>query len=118
MVRQFYGGGFSDLCYGYNAFWRDVVPYLQGRAPGFEIETHMNIRALSAGLQVVEVPTWEAKRVFGASNLSAVRDGPRILSTVLSERRAMTRSSLLGATDAFESPSHSASCPWPSPQGG
>ncbi len=95
-VRRLYGGRFSDLCYGYNAFWRDVVPYLQGRAPGFEIETHMNVRALAAGLRVVEVPTWEAKRVHGVSNLSAVRDGFRVLNTVLSERHTMTRSSLAG----------------------
>ncbi len=93
-VRRLYGGRFSDLCYGYNAFWRDMVPYLAGEAPGFEIETHMNVRALAAGLQVVEVPTWEAKRVHGVSHLNTFRDGYRVLRTIVMERGAMSRSSL------------------------
>ena len=28
LVRLRFGGRYSDLCYGYNAFWRDVLPYL------------------------------------------------------------------------------------------
>ena len=44
-----FGGCFSDLCYGYNAFWREVLPQLALDADGFEIETMMNVRALHAG---------------------------------------------------------------------
>ncbi|MCU1455868.1 MAG: putative glycosyl transferase [Acidimicrobiales bacterium] len=94
VVRRMYGGRFSDLCYGYNAFWRDVLPYLEGRAPGFEIETHMNVRALCAGLHVVEAPSFEAERIYGTSNLRAVPDGFRVLRTIFSERRSMARSAL------------------------
>lgn len=94
VVRRTYGGRFSDLCYGYNACWRDVLPYLEGRAPGFEIETHMNIRALSAGLAVVEVPSFEAERVHGVSNLRTIRDGSRVLRTIVTERRRLARSDL------------------------
>lgn len=86
IVRRAYGGRFSDLCYGYNACWRDVLPYLEGRAPGFEIETHMNIRALSAELAVLEVPSFEAERVNGQSNLRTIRDGFRVLRTIVVER--------------------------------
>jgi len=93
-VRRTYGGRFSDLCYGYNACWRDVLPYLEGRAPGFEIETHMNIRALSAGLVVLEVPSFEAERVHGVSNLRTVRDGFRVLRTIVVERTRVARASL------------------------
>src|SRR5581483_3595287 len=54
-VRTVFGGRYSDLCYGYNAFWRRVLPMIEGDADGFEIETLMNVRALAAGMRVVEV---------------------------------------------------------------
>lgn len=56
MVRLLFGGKYTDLCYGYNAFWKDVLPKLDLDCSGFEIETMMNVRALKAGLQITEVP--------------------------------------------------------------
>ncbi|MCU1356229.1 MAG: glycosyl transferase family 2 [Acidimicrobiales bacterium] len=94
VVRQVYGGRYSDLCYGYFALWRDVLPYLEGDAPGFEVETHVSVRALAAGMQVVEVPTFEAERIHGTSNLNTFRDGARVLRTIFTERRAFARSTL------------------------
>jgi glycosyltransferase involved in cell wall biosynthesis len=99
IVRRLYGGRFSDLCYGYNALWRDVLPYLEGRAPGFEIETHMNIRALSADLAVLEVPTFEAERINGQSNLRTIRDGFRVLRTIIVEHGRMDAAALPKAGD-------------------
>jgi len=50
-VRVAFGGRYSDLCYGYNAFWRSVLPVIDGDADGFEIETFMNVRVLAAGMR-------------------------------------------------------------------
>jgi glycosyltransferase involved in cell wall biosynthesis len=77
---------FTDLCYGYNAFWRRFLPYLDIDSPGFEVETLMNIRARKARLKVEEVPSFEADRLFGESKLRAMRDGWRIVKTILRER--------------------------------
>ena len=88
---------YTDLCYGYNAFWRDVLPSLALPDPrpagatmrwgdGFEIETVLNCRVAAAGLKVREVPSVELSRIHGVSNLSAVRDGLRVLKTILTER--------------------------------
>jgi glycosyltransferase involved in cell wall biosynthesis len=82
---------FTDLCYGYNAFWRRCLPYLDIDSPGFEVETLMNIRAHKANLKVKEVPSFEAVRIFGESKLKALRDGLRILKTILRERLARAR---------------------------
>jgi glycosyltransferase involved in cell wall biosynthesis len=83
LVRLRFGGRFSDLCYGYNAFWRDALPHLRIEgATGFEIETHMNIRALQAGLAVAELPSREYARVHGVSNLRTIPDGWRVLKTI------------------------------------
>ncbi|MCU1368969.1 MAG: glycosyl transferase family 2 [Ilumatobacteraceae bacterium] len=93
-VRRVYGGRYSDLCYGYFALWSDVLPYLDGDAPGFEVETHVSVRALGAGLQVVEVPTFEAERIHGVSNLNTFRDGARVLRQIFRERNAFAQSTL------------------------
>lgn len=81
-------GRYTDLCYGYNAFWRHTLQLLALDADGFEIETMMNVRALCRGLRVVEVPSFEARRRHGESRLRAIPDGMRVLRTLLVERFA------------------------------
>ena len=87
MVRLGFGGRYSDLCYGYNAFWTRVLPLLDLDGDGFEIETMMNVRALRAGLKVAEVPSYEAGRLYGSSNLRTIPDGARVLRTIWREWR-------------------------------
>ena len=53
---------------------------------GFEVETLLNVRILKAGLRVAEVGSFESERISGASNLRAVRDGCRVLRTIIRER--------------------------------
>src|SRR4029077_2716924 len=86
LVRLLFGGRYTDLCYGYNAFWASVLPALALDGTGFEIETMMNIRALREGLIVAEVPSFERSRIHGVSNLRTFRDGARVLRTILRER--------------------------------
>ncbi len=85
MVRLTMGGSFSDLCYGYNAFWKRVLPAINPDSDGFEVETAMNVRALNSGLKVAEIPSFEARRVHGESHLRAIPDGWRVLRTILKE---------------------------------
>jgi len=76
---------FSDLCYGYCAFRRDVLEELQLTATGFEIETQLIVRACMANLSITEVPSLESTRRHGQSNLRTFRDGGRVLWTLLKE---------------------------------
>ncbi len=85
LVRFCFGGHYSDLCYGYNAFWARTLPHLALDGDGFEIETMMNVRALRAGLRVAEVPSFEAERVFGTGRLRTIPDGWRVLKTIWRE---------------------------------
>jgi glycosyltransferase involved in cell wall biosynthesis len=101
LVNRAYGTAYSDLCYGFNVFWRRHLPVLRldsttpppaaaGRlwGDGFEIETLIAIRVAVARLAVAEVPSFEHSRIHGVSNLTAVSDGLRVLRTILTERRA------------------------------
>ncbi|MDA0633645.1 glycosyltransferase family 2 protein [Nonomuraea sp. MCN248] len=86
LTNLLYGTRYTDLCYGYNAFWARHLDALALDCDGFEIETLMNIRAARAGLTVREVPSHERCRIHGESNLHALRDGWRVLKTILRER--------------------------------
>ena len=88
MVNLLYGQVFTDLCYGYCAFRRQALQHLGLKTDGFEIETEIVVRSVKAGLRIGEVPTWEAERRCGESNLNAWRDGQRVLKTLLRERFA------------------------------
>jgi len=82
-----HGTHFTDLCYGYNAFWARCLPFISLDVPGFEVETLINLRIAGAGMKITEVPSYEADRIHGQSNLNTFRDGFRVLGTILREAR-------------------------------
>jgi glycosyltransferase involved in cell wall biosynthesis len=99
-ANRLFGTKFTDLCYGYNAFWRDLVtvldlPDINLPAPaggmlwgdGFEIETVINCRFAAARVSTTEVPSIELPRIHGETNLRTFRDGFRVLRTIIAERR-------------------------------
>lgn len=96
VFNRLYGVRHSDLCYGYMAFWRRHLDVMNPDCDGFEVETLLNVRAAQAALRVVEVPSHEGRRTFGESNLRPVRDGMRVLRTMLVERFASRRRKAVG----------------------
>ncbi len=86
LVNILFGTVFTDLCYGYNAFWKYCLDRIEIDCDGFEIETLINIRVHKANLKVIEVPSFERPRIFGQSNLRTFRDGWRVLRTIMKER--------------------------------
>jgi hypothetical protein len=85
LVNTTYRTRFTDLCYGYCAFWRRHLDTLGLAALGFEIETELVLSAVKAGLRIDEVPSFELRRRAGKSNLNAYRDGRRVLRTIMDE---------------------------------
>ena len=107
LVNVLFRTRYSDLCYGYNAFWAHCLDVFDldhtspapdntdGRlwGDGFEIETLLNLRAAQAELKITEVASFEHNRIHGVSNLNALTDGMRVLRTIAREwrpRRART----------------------------
>jgi glycosyltransferase involved in cell wall biosynthesis len=95
-VNALFGTRYTDLCYGYNAFWRHCLSYMHVTCDGFEVETLINVRIARAGLAVAEVPSVEYERLNGESKLNAMRDGMRVLRTIMRER---VRRQALGGAD-------------------
>jgi len=100
VANTLFGTSYTDLCYGYNAFWADLLPLLELPAvdapasegemlwgDGFEIETVLNCRVAAAGVKIVEVPSMERHRIHGQSNLRTFADGSRVLRTLIAEYR-------------------------------
>ncbi|MFW3172985.1 glycosyltransferase family 2 protein, partial [Geodermatophilus sp. CPCC 206100] len=96
-ANTLFGTRYTDLCYGYNAFWADCLPALELDASdrgsdgklwgdGFEIETIINTRMAKAGMRITEVPSYEFERIHGESNLNTWRDGVRVLRALVVER--------------------------------
>jgi glycosyltransferase involved in cell wall biosynthesis len=105
ITNRAFGTSFTDLCYGYNAFWRDLVPVLElpdidlpasesGMVwgDGFEIETVINCRFAAARALINEVASVELSRIHGESNLRTFADGARVLRTIASEHQRSRRS--------------------------
>jgi glycosyltransferase involved in cell wall biosynthesis len=102
LVNRLFGTSYTDLCYGYNAFWSRCLPSLRVDCDGFEVETLLNIRAARAGLTIREVPSYELSRIHGASNLHVVRDGLRVLRTILRERLDLARAPAAAALEVAD----------------
>jgi glycosyltransferase involved in cell wall biosynthesis len=88
VFNSLYDAQLTDLCYGFCAFDRRYLADLKLSATGFEIEAEMVVHAMQAGLRIAEVPSLELPRRTGSSNLRAIRDGIRVLRTVIRNHHA------------------------------
>lgn len=87
-----FGTHWTDLCYGYHAFWRHCLEVVDvSDTPGFEIDTALYLRAAREQLHVTEVPSFEGYRFFGIGKLQTIPDGWRVLKTIVKERLKKNR---------------------------
>jgi glycosyltransferase involved in cell wall biosynthesis len=94
VVNMLFAARFTDLCYGYNAFWRrcldpmrlpDIHAPVEQWGDGFEVEALINVRVAASHFKIAEVGSYEKARIYGSSNLRAVNDGTRVLRTICRE---------------------------------
>ena len=76
---------YTDVTYGYNAFWKGCLEKVRLRSNGFDIETETAIRFKKARLKVIEVPSYEDARFGGKANLRSLRDGWLIFRVIVRE---------------------------------
>jgi glycosyltransferase involved in cell wall biosynthesis len=82
-----YGERYTDLCSGYNAFWRSVVDKVDlWDKNGWNYEPLLIARVHRAGLKIIEVPQRHQGRVSGDSKLPDWQQGFAAMKTVVGER--------------------------------
>lgn len=85
IVNIFFGTNYSDLCYGYRAFRKEVFKDLNLKSTGFSIETEISIKAAKNKLRILEVPSFEKQRKHGEGKLRGIVDGWKIAAIILRE---------------------------------
>ena len=84
LYARVFGAEFGDIFSGYRAFSRRFVKSFPALSTGFEIETELSVHATQLKLPTGETTVAYGKRQEGsASKLRTVRDGWRILATLL-----------------------------------
>jgi glycosyltransferase involved in cell wall biosynthesis len=81
-----FGKDFTDLCYGFHAFWYYCLDKLDlDSIDGFEIDTSLYLQAVRKNYHLVEVPSFEGYRFHGIGKLKTFPDGFRVLRTIYRE---------------------------------
>lgn len=84
LVAEIFGKRIQDMLSGYRVFSRRFVKSFPALATGFETETELTVHALELRMPIAEVPTPYKDRPPGsASKLNTIRDGIRILRTIM-----------------------------------
>jgi glycosyltransferase involved in cell wall biosynthesis len=81
-----YGTRYTDVCSGYNAYWKSTFQHLNPRRDGFEVEQEVLAKATKAGLKVVEVNHRDNGRIGSNSKVSAFYQGFVDLIVIIRER--------------------------------
>ncbi|MDD0840986.1 glycosyltransferase family 2 protein [Curvibacter sp. HBC61] len=83
-VSWIFGGGFTDMLSGYRVFSRRYAKSFPAMSQGFETETELTVHALELRMPYAEVDiVYRARPEGSTSKLSTLRDGWRILKTIL-----------------------------------
>jgi len=102
LINRLFRAKLNDILSGYRAFSRSFVDNFPVLSTGFEIETEMTLHALDKRFRIVEVPIAYAERPAGShSKLSTLRDGARVLTTILQVLRYYRPLVLFGSLAAL-----------------
>ena len=84
IVKIIFSRNIDDLLSGYRVFSKRYVKSFPAYSTGFEIETELTVHALELGMPIGEIFAPYKERPEGsASKLNTIRDGVRILWTIL-----------------------------------
>lgn len=84
-TNALFGCNYTDITFGFNAYWRDTIAHLGRLGDGFEFEIQVAIRSATVGMHTGEVPAYELPRIGGLSKLNPFTDGVGILRIILAE---------------------------------
>jgi glycosyltransferase involved in cell wall biosynthesis len=103
VANRIFGTRYTDLTFGFNAYWRRALRNPECLADGFQFEIQAAVRAGKAGLRTSEVSTHEDARVGGHSKLNAMSDGWAILKLIVGEAHPRRVTELRSVVDFYVS---------------
>lgn len=77
---------YTDVCSGYNAFWKKAFLRIRPSRDGFEMEQQILAKASKAKLKIVEVGHRDKGRLGDTSKVSVLTQGLRDLFVIVGER--------------------------------
>jgi len=77
------GKNFSDSQSGFRVIRSELLKKMKLTSQGYEIESEIILKALKMDARVKEIPISFNQRTLGNSKLDPVKDGARILSTIM-----------------------------------
>ena len=86
MIQMLIGVFVTDSQSGYRAMKRDILKKLHLKSGGYEIESEMLVKIAKGNYRVLEVPISFEQRTYGRSGVDPLRDGFRILLSIVSAR--------------------------------
>ncbi|MDR7494210.1 MAG: glycosyltransferase family 2 protein [Armatimonadota bacterium] len=81
-----YSTKFTDVCSGYNAFWREAFLRIPLTYDGFHMDQQLLARAMKSGLRIIEVPHHSEGRIAGRSKTIGLKQGVIDLWVLVRER--------------------------------
>jgi len=86
LTNLLFGTKYTDVCCGYNAFWKRCLNKMKLSNDGFDYEPTLHVKIKKAGLRVAEVTCSDAGRISGASKLPMLRQGLKAAIAILKQR--------------------------------
>ena len=92
LLNSLFHGDITDSQSGFRALNRKAIQTLDLSSEGFEVEIEMTVKALKKGLRVREVPISYKRRRGSSSKLNPLKDGSRIMKTLIKLRLERSKS--------------------------
>lgn len=83
LIRLLTGVRVSDSQSGFRAIRSSVIKKMRLNSRGYEVESEMLVKALKMGVRVAEIPVSFEQRTIGKSKLDPLRDGTKILYSII-----------------------------------
>lgn len=82
-IMSLTGKRLTDSQTGFRVIKREVIEELNLQSDGYEIEAEITIKSLKNGFTFKELPITVERRKFGISKLNMIKDGKKIIKTIL-----------------------------------
>jgi glycosyltransferase involved in cell wall biosynthesis len=86
LTNLLFGTRFTDVCCGYNAFWKRCLDKVKLSDDSFDYEPVLHVKIKKAGFRVAEVPCRDTGRISGTSKLPMLAQGLKAAIAILHQR--------------------------------